>query len=140
MTTPDDVYRCALTFRCHLPVGAPVPVWADLTWRSSDPAVIAVEFRSPKRCEWVLGRDLLSDGLMSGTEAEPVGLGDVKVWTAVVGDESEVWIQLHTPDGFIRMSTAEQPFAEFVLETYDVVSAEDQWGVDVEKLLADVLD
>lgn len=57
-----------------------VPVNVELSFRTSDPYTIRAVFRwALAMSTWVLGRELLTHGLLAGAD-DPAGTGDVQVW------------------------------------------------------------
>jgi len=96
---------------------------ATLRYQPSDPYAVEATFRAgDEAISWVLGRDLLSEGL-----ARVSGEGDVRVWPTVdLGDRREqtrlVMLQLSSPDGRALLAAPAEDVGAFLAETYEVVA------------------
>ncbi len=102
------------------PDGQQTPVLARLTWRPGDPWVVEATFLRSTRPEqdvvWLLGRDLLWDGLDAW-----VGDGDVEVGPGE--DDRQVELLLSSPGGHAGFVLDAQPLAEFLCATYQEIPA-----------------
>ena len=96
---------------------------ATLRYQPSDPYAVEATFRAgDEAISWVLGRDLLGEGL-----ARVSGEGDVRVWPTVdLGDRGEqtrlVMLQLSSPDGRALLAAPAEDVGAFLAETYEVVA------------------
>jgi Streptomyces sporulation and cell division protein, SsgA len=115
---------------------------ATLRYQPSDPYAVEATFRAgDEAISWVLGRDLLSEGLTRES-----GEGDVRVWpTTDVLERNDprqvVLLQLSSPDGRALLAAPADDVAAFLAETYEVVppgTEGDHIDIDgvVERLLA----
>ncbi|MFD9003702.1 SsgA family sporulation/cell division regulator [Streptomyces sp. NPDC059582] len=68
----------------------------SLQYEPSDPYAVRASFAtgSDETVQWIIGRDLLADGLEG-----PAGEGDVRVWPAEEHGASDLYILLNPPDG-----------------------------------------
>ncbi|MFJ8098061.1 SsgA family sporulation/cell division regulator [Streptomyces griseofuscus] len=75
-----------------------LPLCMRLRYEPSDPYVVLAVFftHSDEPVEWVLGRDLLADGLKGSA-----GHGDVRIWSAVGRGDAAMYLALGS-----RMGTA----------------------------------
>src|SRR4051794_13314733 len=90
---------------------------ATLRYELADPYAVEATFRAgDESISWVLGRDLLSDGLLSDS-----GEGDVRVWPTQDGNTSVVMLQLSSPDGCALLAADAQGLEGFLERTYDAV-------------------
>ena len=90
---------------------------ATLRYEVSDPYAVKATFRAgDEAISWVLGRDLLSDGLMA-----ECGDGDVRVWPTTDGDAEVVMLQLSSPDGCALLAADAHGLEAFLARTYDAV-------------------
>ncbi|MEU2165057.1 SsgA family sporulation/cell division regulator [Streptomyces chengbuensis] len=90
-----------------------------LRYESSDPYAVRVAFTaddSDEAVEWIIGRDLLIDGLEG-----PVGEGDVRIWPAGERDRGAVYIVLKPPDGAALLEATAQDIRGFLHETEALV-------------------
>jgi len=133
-TVVDDV-----TLRLVVPGDDGVLLRATLRYEPSDPFAVEATFRAGEESiSWVLGRDVLSEGLHQET-----GLGDVRVWPAALagGDPGMVMIELRSPDGQAQLAVDAADLDAFLLRTFSSVpqGREGEWldldGV-VSRLLA----
>src|SRR3954451_988821 len=112
---------------------------ATLRYRPVDPYAVEATFRAgDEAISWVLGRDLLGEGL-----TRPSGEGDVQVWPTVEGNARTpvVMLQLSSPDGRALLAARAEDVRAFLEQTYIVVepgSEGEYLDVDgvVERLLA----
>ena len=90
---------------------------ATLRFEACDPYAVEATFRAGEEAiSWVLGRDLLSDGLNA-----PCGDGDVRVWPTAEGDRAVVMLQLSSPDGSALLAADAEGLECFLARTYDAV-------------------
>ncbi len=109
---------------------------ATLRYDVSDPYAVEATFRAgDESISWVLGRDLLSDGLHSDC-----GEGDVRAWPTVDGDRAVVMLQLTSPDGCALLAADAQGLEAFLQRTYDAVPLGYECDhLDVDSALAQLL-
>ncbi|HEY1702834.1 MAG TPA: SsgA family sporulation/cell division regulator [Trebonia sp.] len=99
-----------------------VPLVASLYYSAEDPYAIRIAFHAglDEPIEWVLGRELLAQGL-SGRE----GLGDVQVWPSAAFRDSVpggvLNIALSSPFGQAHFEAPATDLGEFLHRTYQVV-------------------
>ena len=103
----------------------------DLQYRSDDPHAVTLRFQTrDQESTWVVGRDLLSDGLLS-----PAGIGDVRLRP----HEGDVLVlELFTEDSHAVFHVSHDELSRFLDSTYAVVPA-GQEVLDFELLLKDLL-
>ncbi|GAB3588935.1 SsgA family sporulation/cell division regulator [Angustibacter peucedani] len=90
---------------------------ATLRYEVADPYAVEATFRAgDESISWVLGRDLLSDGLL-----HECGDGDVRVWPTTDGGTSVVMLQLSSPDGCALLAADAEGLQAFLARTYDAV-------------------
>lgn len=88
-----------------------VTVWFD----EARADILTFEFHTrPRGADWAIGRDLLTDGLMT-----PAGEMDVRIWPSPATDE--VAIELDPPSERAIIRLPWHPLASFVRTTYDRV-------------------
>ncbi|MGW1710955.1 SsgA family sporulation/cell division regulator [Streptomyces sp. NPDC002206] len=84
-------------------------------FEASDPYAVRTAFTlddSDEAVEWIIGRDLLIEGLKG-----PVGEGDVRLWPAGERDRGSVYIVLKPPDGVALLEAPTQDIKKFLQET-----------------------
>ncbi|MEV4453475.1 MULTISPECIES: SsgA family sporulation/cell division regulator [Streptomyces] len=90
-----------------------------LRYELSDPYAVRVAFTvddSDEAVEWIIGRDLLIDGLKG-----PVGEGDVRIWPAGECDRGAVYIVLKPPSAMALLEVPAQDIKGFLQETETLV-------------------
>jgi hypothetical protein len=114
---------------------------ATLRYQPSDPYAVEATFRAgDEAISWVLGRDLLSEGLTKVS-----GEGDVRVWPTVdLGESDEksrvVMLQLSSPDGRALLAAPAEEVGAFLAETYQVVAPGDEGDhLDIESVVERLL-
>jgi hypothetical protein len=114
---------------------------ATLRYQPSDPYAVEATFRAgDEAISWVLGRDLLSEGLTKVS-----GEGDVRVWPTVdLGESDEksrvVMLQLSSPDGRALLAAPAEEVGAFLAETYQVVAPGDEGDhLDIENVVERLL-
>lgn len=91
----------------------------SLRYEPSDPYALRVAFTvvgSDDTVDWIIGRDLLADGLKG-----PAGEGDIRVWPADEDDLGDVYILLSPPAGTALLKAPAQEIKTFLQETEAVV-------------------
>ncbi|MGL4173470.1 MAG: SsgA family sporulation/cell division regulator [Actinomycetota bacterium] len=92
-------------------------IMATLRYQTNDPFAVRATFHAgTDAISWVLGRDLLADGLLVER-----GEGDVRVWPAVEDDQQMVMLELSSPDGRAVLAASAGELEAFLARTYDVV-------------------
>ncbi|MCZ0985261.1 SsgA family sporulation/cell division regulator [Streptomyces diastatochromogenes] len=110
----------------------------SLRYEPSDPYALRVAFTvvgSDDTVDWIIGRDLLDDGLKG-----PAGEGDIRVWPAEEYDLGDVYILLSPPAGTALLKAPAQEIKAFLQETEAVVPrGAELRHVDLDALLAHFL-
>jgi hypothetical protein len=125
------VITVATTFELLTPGGDSSPIAAELRYDPDDPYAVAIGFHTGQgEVEWMFGRELLADGLITRT-----GEGDIAVRPAP--DPERVLVELDAPTGFAVLSGLSEDIAEFLDLSYDVVSpGEEELWIDFDRELA----
>ncbi|WP_369251220.1 SsgA family sporulation/cell division regulator [Streptomyces sp. R41] len=109
-----------------------------LQYEPSDPYAVRAAFGvvgSDETVEWIIGRDLLADGLEG-----PAGEGDVRVWPAEEQDVSDFYILLNPPDGTALFKAPAREIKKFLQETEALVPKGVEPGrIDLDALLAHLI-
>ncbi|WP_328513228.1 SsgA family sporulation/cell division regulator [Streptomyces mirabilis] len=109
-----------------------------LQYEPSDPYAVRAAFTvvgSDGTVEWIIGRDLLADGLEG-----PVGEGDIRVWPAEERDVSDLYILLNPPAGTALLKAPAQEIKAFLQEAEAVVPRGAEPGrIDLDVLLAHLI-
>lgn len=96
-----------------------LPVTTELSFQASDPYTIRAVFSGPQSMStWLLGRDLLTQGL-NATEAAPAGGGDVHIWRDE--DPNYVLIALSGVEGEALLASPARPLERFISTTASIV-------------------
>lgn len=113
------------------PDGSVEPMNVDLHYRSDDPHAVTMRFQArDQESIWLVGRELLSDGLLA-----PTGIGDVRLRP----DHGDVLVlELFTEDSHAVFHLSADELGRFLDSTYAVVPA-GQEVLDFELLLKDLL-
>jgi hypothetical protein len=99
-----------------------VPLVASLYYSAEDPYAIRIAFHAglDEPIEWVLGRELLAQGL-----SDREGLGDVQVWPSAAPQDSVpggvLNLELFSPSGHAHFEAPAIELEEFLHRTYQVV-------------------
>ena len=132
-TVTDDV-----ALRLVVPDDDGLMLRATLRYQPADPFAVEATFRAANESiSWVLGRDLLSEGLSAAT-----GDGDVRVWpSAQYGSERQlVMIELRSPDGQATLAVDATDLETFLLRTFQVVPAgEESRYLDIGEVISRLL-
>ncbi|MFF4746352.1 SsgA family sporulation/cell division regulator [Streptomyces chengbuensis] len=92
----------------------------NLRYEPSDPYVVHAAFTtdvdSDESVEWIIGRDLLIEGLEG-----PAGEGDVRIWPTGEEGYRDLYILLNSPSGTALLKAPEREFKAFLRETEAVV-------------------
>lgn len=97
---------------------AAAPVVTRWTYHAADPFAVtmAIQTRSERWVEWLLGRDLLVAGLRG-----PVGLGDVRLRPERTAEWDIVLIEITSPDGHAVLEVDRDLLERFVIATLEAV-------------------
>lgn len=99
--------------------GESVPITIRLRYESDDPYAVRVAFcpgGSNDTVEWIIGRDLLADGLKG-----PCGEGDVRLWPDNEHGFNDLYILLDPPEGFALVQAPAPEISRFLQRTESVV-------------------
>lgn len=113
---------------------------ASLYYTAADPYAVRLAFHLgiSEPVEWVIARELLTDGLDGCT-----GLGDVRVWPADGGEPgtgSVLYIALTSPSGEALFEAPRAEITSFLRNTLRIVPAGAESAViDIDAELADLL-
>lgn len=131
VTVVDEV-----DLRLVVPGDEGVRLSATLRYETADPFAVEATFRAGEEAiSWVLGRDLLSDGLH-----RDCGEGDVRVWPTVDRGRDVVMLQLTSPDGSALLAADASGLESFLSRTYDAVPLGAEGAhLDVDTALAQLL-
>ncbi|WP_330303399.1 MULTISPECIES: SsgA family sporulation/cell division regulator [unclassified Streptomyces] len=90
----------------------------SLRYEPTDPYAVRAAFftDTDELAEWVLGRDLLADGLTGSA-----GCGDVRVWPAVGRGDHAMYIALGSPSGTALLEVPVQDVKAFLENTEALV-------------------
>lgn len=96
-----------------------IPVSAELSFRTSDPYTVRAVFTGPHTMStWLLGRELLSLGMLASADA-PAGTGDVQVWRDE--DPDYTLVSLNGVEGSALLAAPTDPITRFLAETEALV-------------------
>lgn len=116
MENMRDLVEATITFGFRTFGARPRPVQADLRYAPADPYAVFIGFHTGRgTVQWMFGRDLLVDGLLT-----PSGEGDVIVRPAT--HPALVLVELNTPGGSAVLEAPADQLAAFVNRTYEVVA------------------
>ena len=114
--------------------GRAVDLRAVLGYDPADPWAVQVSFgRPPETVRWLVGRDLLRQGM-----TEPVGEGDVQLSPSI--DESghaTVVVELRSPHGRLVSQVATRDLDSFLARTFAVVP-EGTEAIDLDRLVEEL--
>lgn len=114
-----------------------VGIPALFDYAAHEPFSVRASFQtSDGSVEWVISRDLLSQGIR-----EPAGDGDVSVWVEGDGDASVYCLQLTSPNGQALMEAPLHQVRSFLNRTFEVVpsGSETSW-ISIDNLIDQLLD
>ncbi|MEU3641735.1 SsgA family sporulation/cell division regulator [Lentzea sp. NPDC034063] len=113
------------------PDGSVEPMNVDLQYRSDDPHAVTMRFHArDQESVWLVGRELLADGILS-----PAGLGDVRLRP---GDGDVLFLELFTEDSHAVFQLSATELQRFLDSTYAAVPAGRE-VLDFELLMKDLL-
>ncbi|MFD7442498.1 SsgA family sporulation/cell division regulator [Streptomyces sp. NPDC059909] len=115
-----------------------LPMCMSLRYEPTDPYVVRAAFftDTDEPTEWVLGRDLLADGLRGSA-----GCGDIRVWPAVGRGDQAMYIVLGSPAGTALLEVPVQDVKAFLESTEALVprgteSGLIDWDLELANLFA----
>lgn len=110
----------------------------NLRYEPADPYVVRADFftDADEPTEWVLGRDLLADGLRGSA-----GCGDIRIWSAVSRGDQGMYITLGSPAGTALLEVPVQDVRTFLENTEALVprgteSGHIDWDLELANLFA----
>ncbi|GHH34682.1 SsgA family sporulation/cell division regulator [Lentzea cavernae] len=113
------------------PDGTVEPMNVDLQYRSDDPHAVTLRFQArDQESVWLVGRELLADGLLA-----PTGLGDVRLRP---GDGDVLVLELLTEDSHAVFHLSATVLQRFLDSTYAAVPAGRE-VLDFDLLMKDLL-
>ncbi|SDJ62382.1 Streptomyces sporulation and cell division protein, SsgA [Lentzea albidocapillata subsp. violacea] len=113
------------------PDGSVEPMNVDFQYRSDDPHAVTLRFQArDQESTWLVGRELLADGLLS-----PTGLGDVRLRP---GDGDVLVLELLTEDSHAVFHLSAAELQRFLDSTYAAVPAGRE-AIDFDLLMKDLL-
>ncbi|MGW0211158.1 SsgA family sporulation/cell division regulator [Streptomyces sp. NPDC003233] len=113
------------------------PLCMRLRYEPADPYVVHAAFfiHSDEPVEWVLGRDLLADGLNGCA-----GHGDVRIWSAAGRGNESIYIALGSSTGTAWLEVPVQDISSFLQDTQALVPRGTESGlIDWDAELAHLL-
>ncbi|MFJ9732612.1 SsgA family sporulation/cell division regulator [Streptomyces sp. NPDC101171] len=115
-----------------------LPLCMRLSYDPTDPYVVRAAFfvHGDESVEWVLSRDLLSDGLK-----DSVGDGDVRIWPAVGRGDEAMYVVLKNSKGTALLEVPAREVNSFLENTQALVprgteSTRIDWDAEVAFLLS----
>ncbi|MGV9562515.1 SsgA family sporulation/cell division regulator [Streptomyces sp. NPDC003480] len=116
-----------------------VPLSMRLRYEPTDPYVVRACFftDTDEPVEWILGRDLLADGLKGSA-----GEGDIRIWSAVGRGDREMYIALGSSAGTALLEVPVRDVMTFLEDTEALVpqgteSGHIDWDTELANLLPD---
>ncbi|MFD7229104.1 SsgA family sporulation/cell division regulator [Streptomyces sp. NPDC059881] len=110
----------------------------SLRYEPTDPYVVRAAFSTDtdEPVEWVLGRDLLADGLRGSA-----GCGDIRIWRAVGLGDQAMYIVLGSPTGTALLEVPVQDVRTFLENTQALVprgteSGHIDWDLELANMFA----
>ncbi|MFJ5973176.1 SsgA family sporulation/cell division regulator [Streptomyces sp. NPDC093060] len=110
----------------------------NLRYEPADPYVVRADFftDADEPAEWVLGRDLLADGLRGSA-----GCGDIRIWSAVSRGDQGMCIALGSRAGTALLEVPVQDVRTFLENTEALVprgteSGHIDWDLELANLFA----
>lgn len=96
-----------------------IPVSTEFSFRANDPYTVRAVFSGAQSVStWLLGRELLAEGLHAAAD-DPAGNGDVQVWRDE--DPEYVLISLSGVEGNALLAAPTEPLLRFIARTEAVV-------------------
>ncbi|MFG3204052.1 SsgA family sporulation/cell division regulator [Streptomyces sp. NPDC048192] len=113
------------------------PLCMRLRYEPADPYVVRAAFfvHSDEPVEWILGRDLLADGLEGSA-----GHADVRIWSAAGRGDKSIYIALGSSGGTALLEVPVRDLASFLEDTEALVPRGTESGlIDWDSELAHLL-
>ncbi|MGW5664466.1 SsgA family sporulation/cell division regulator [Streptomyces sp. NPDC003758] len=114
-----------------------LPLCVRLRYEPADPYVVRAAFfvDCDEPAEWILGRDLLADGLKGCT-----GHADVRIWSAAGRGDESIYIALGSSAGTALLEVPMQDISSFLQDTHALVPRGTESGlIDWDAELAHLL-
>ncbi|WP_316780949.1 SsgA family sporulation/cell division regulator [Streptomyces sasae] len=114
-----------------------LPLFVRLRYAPADPYVVRAAFfvDCDDPVEWVLGRDLLADGLQGSA-----GHADVRIWSAAGRGDESIYIALGSSAGTALLEVPVQDISSFLQDTQALVPRGTESGlIDWDAELAHLL-
>jgi hypothetical protein len=129
--TPSITVSTAMTV---LVAGAGEQVDTQLSYRATDPYAVVIAF-ADENVEWVVGRDLVADGL-----CRSAGIGDVRIGPDPT-DETGTLIELSSPGGTASLRVDSDVLADFLRQTTELVPVgTESHCLDLDLMIAQLVD
>ncbi|MEU5708745.1 SsgA family sporulation/cell division regulator [Streptomyces flaveolus] len=95
-----------------------LPLCVRLRYEPADPYVVRAAFfvGCDEPVEWILGRDLLADGLEGSA-----GHADVRIWSAAGPGDESIYIALGSSAGTALLEVPVQDISSFIQDTQALV-------------------
>jgi hypothetical protein len=117
-----------------------IQVSTEFSFRANDPYTVRAVFTGAQSVStWLLGRELLADGLHAPAD-EPAGNGDVQVW--LDEDPEYVLISLSGVEGNALLAAPTEPLVRFIARTEELVpigAESDRMQSEISALIAALL-
>lgn len=117
-----------------------VPVSTQLAFRTTDPYTVRAVFTGGQSSStWLLGRELLAQGMHASSE-EPAGTGDVQIWRDE--DPDYTLISLSGVEGSALLAAPTEPVLRFLAATESLVplgAESDRMEGEISALIAALL-
>jgi hypothetical protein len=125
----------AVALQCLDARGRSIDLPARLGYDVSDPWAVAITFGDPSQeVTWLVGRDLLMDGL-----TEPTGEGDILLWPSIDDQgRAAVVMELCSPHGRLVAQLGTRELSEFLARTMTVVPQGSE-SVDLDRLVDELM-
>jgi hypothetical protein len=140
MTNPSYDVVEAVTMQLISSDASVIPVNAEFSFRISDPYTVRTVFTGQHTMStWLLGRELLVQGLLAASDA-PAGTGDVQVWRDE--DPDFVLISLSGVEGSALLAAPSEPLERFLASTEELVpvgAESDRMESEISALIAALL-
>ena len=109
-----------------------IPVSTQFAFRANDPYTVRAVFSGAQSVStWLLGRELLADGLRAAAD-DPAGNGDVQVWRDE--DPEYVLISLSGVEGNALLAAPTEPLLRFIARTEALVPI----GTESERMQSEI--
>ena len=117
-----------------------VPVSTQLAFRTTDPYTVRAVFTGGQSSStWLLGRELLAQGMHASSE-DPAGTGDVQIWRDE--DPDYTLISLSGVEGSALLAAPTEPVLRFLAATESLVplgAESDRMEGEISALIAALL-